>query len=310
MPSPSTEVTTDQEVSNRHPGQLPVLDENGAAIPEPGPGSCEIIPGQVVSATSKKGARLANDLSLLICGKPTAAPYGDSELGQILTHIQESMDYLMDEISWLGEQEPRRVSMLGPFLGRSLLELSATALIGRLDPLRILVVRQIQAQPEYDTAIPWKASIRWQGDVLAAKKVTNLWGEALDYEKVTKALLGDYYDHLVWRPAALRMLGFATAGGAWLAEIATRGAESFVSQRREDIGGLYSSLSKGIHHEFVMPPGAIYDRATVTALILRTVHLVADLGLVSHFVAHATCSLSADEALAAFNQIETVEVMK
>ncbi|WNG43292.1 hypothetical protein F0U60_03675 [Archangium minus] len=215
----------------------------------------------------------------------------------------------MEQLAWLGEQEARRISLLGPFLGRSLLELSATALIGRLDPLRVLVIRQVQAQAKYDTAIPWKASMRWQGDVLA-KKVSNLWGEELEYEKVTKALFGDYYDHLIWRPAIQRMLGSAKGGGAWLAELAAIDAEAFISRKRDEIGRLYSSLSKGIHHEFVMPPGALYDRNTVVDLVLRTVHMVADLGLISHFIAHASFSLKPDDALAAFNRIETIEVMK
>lgn len=220
------------------------------------------------------------------------------------------MDSVMHQFSWLGEQDAGRVSMFGPFLGRSLLELSATALIGRLDPIRILVVRQIQAQPDYDTSIPWKASIRWQGDVLAAKKVQNLWGDALEYEKITKALLGDYYDHLVWRPAVQQMLGVAKGGGNWFAQLGAISPDSFVTRKRDEISRLYSSLSKGIHHEFVLPPGTLYDRATVVDLVQRTIHLIADIGLVSHFIPHASASLSPDDAMATFNRIENVEVMK
>jgi hypothetical protein len=253
---------------------------------------------------------LPNDLSLLTCGRPTVATGTISEPAQILTHIQASMDYVIEQLSWLAQQEPRRISTLGPFLGRSLLELSATALIGRLDPLRLLVVRRIQAQPKYDTAIPWKASIRWQGDVVADKRAPNLWGEALEYKEMTRALLGEYNDHLVWQPATQQMLGFVQERGAWLAEIAAIDANSFVPRKRDEIARLYSSLSKGIHHEFVMPPGALYDRNTIVDLVQRTVHAIADLGLVSHFIAHASFSLRPDEAVAAFNRIETVEVMK
>jgi hypothetical protein len=258
-----------------------------------------------------------SDLSLLTCGRPTVAARGsvtgdsgDTDLGKILIHVQASLDYVMDQLSWLASQEPRRISMLGPFLGRSLLELSATALIGRLDPVRLLVVRRIQEQPDYAISIPWKGSIRWQGDVLASKKVTSLWGEEVEYEKVTKALLGDYYDHLLWRPAVERVLEYGVVGGVWLAELAAIDAAAFVSRKRDDIGLLYSSLSKGIHHEFVIPPGALYDRATVVDLIQRTVHLVADLALVSHFIGHASFSLSPGQALEAFNRIETFEVLR
>ncbi|WP_147451586.1 hypothetical protein [Corallococcus llansteffanensis] len=253
---------------------------------------------------------MPNDLSLLTCGNPGAA-LQNSELGQILSHIQSTMDYVMTQISWLSEQDGGRVSMFGPFLGRSLLELAATALVGRLDPLRLLVVRQVQAQPGYDTEIPWKASIRWQGDVLSGSKIQGLWGSALEYEKVTKALLGDYYDHLIWRPAVQYMLGGGSQGGGnWFAQLGAISPDSFVNRKRDEIGRLYSSLSKGIHHEFVLPPGSRYDRATVVDLVQRATHQIADIALVSHFVAHASASLSHADALAAFNRFENVEVMK
>jgi hypothetical protein len=252
---------------------------------------------------------LPSDLSLLLCGKPTALSSG-SELGEILAHIKESMDYLMDQLSWLGEQDVRHISMLGPFFGRSLLELATTALIGRLDPLRLLVVRKIQAQGNYKTGIPWKASIRWTGDVIAEKKAPNPWSETMDYKEMSRALLGEYYDHLLWRPAAQQMLGAVTDQGVWLAELAANDMELFISRKRDEIGRLYSSLSKGIHHEFVMPPGTLYDRSTVRNLVLSTVRQVAELGLVSHFIAHASATLNSEEALATFNRIENVEVMK
>ena len=255
---------------------------------------------------------MPTDISLLTCGRPTVVPVpGGSDLGEILGHIQGMMDSVMAQLSWLAEQEDERVAMFGPFLGRSLLELSATALIGRLDPLRLLVVRQVQTQADYNIGVPWKASIRWQGDVLTAKAMTNLWGEAMEYEKVSKALLGEYYDHLIWRPAAQRMLSVVQGGGTWLAELASIDADAFVSRKRYEIGQLYSSLSKGIHHEFVAPPRlGLYDRNTVRSLILRTVRLIADLGLVSHFIGHAASSLESAEAMDAFNRIETIEVMK
>jgi hypothetical protein len=253
---------------------------------------------------------MPTDISLLTCGRPTTDADG-SDLDKILTHIQAMIDAMMEQLSWLAEQEDTRVAVFGPFLGRSLLELSTTALIGRLDPLRVLLVHQVQAQPNYTIEIPWKASIRWQGDVLAGKPVANLWGEALEYEKITKALLGDYYDHLVWRPAAERMATAVPVGGNWLAELAGIDPSAFVARRRQEIGLLYSSLSKGIHHEFVMPPRVgLYDRNTVKNLLLRTVRVIADLALVSHFITHASFSLASTEAVDTFNRIENFEVMK
>lgn len=253
---------------------------------------------------------MPNDLSLLTCGNPIApAPSGSAEIGEILTYIQSMIDAVLNQLSWLATQDQQRISMLAPFLGRSLLELSITALIGRLDPLRLLVIRQVQSQPDYDTALVWKASIRWQGDVVAEKK-KDLWGQSLEYDKITKALLGEYYDHLIWRPAFQRMLSLSPSGGDWVAQLAGIDVGSFVARKREELGRLYSSLSKGIHHEFVMPPSSVYDRTTIVDLVQRTVHSIADLALVSQFIPHALSTLPRNDAVATYNRIESMEVIR
>jgi len=135
-----------------------------------------------------------------------------------------------------------------------------------------------------------------------------MWGPKAEYEKMTKALLGDYFDHLLWRPAFQSLISQTLPPGAWFTELTSITSENFVARKREEIGRLYSALSKGIHHEFVLPPGAAYDRSTIEDLILRSIHLTAELGLISHFVPHALCCLSSSSAMALFSQIEAVEV--
>jgi len=246
---------------------------------------------------------------VLVCGS-SASGTAPSEIGEIMSFIRGTIDRVMEELAWLSSQDDRRVSMLGPFLGRSLLELSTTALVGRMDPLRLLVVRQIQSQPAYDPGARWKASMQWQGDVVAAKAVKELWTDGVQYDAITKALLGDYYDHLLWQPAHQRLLATSLAGGSWLSDLGRIPAESFVPRERDVITRLYSSLSKGIHHEFVMPPGALYDRTTVVDLVQRAVHVVADIAVISHFVPHCQFGLTAADAVGAFNRVETAEVLK
>lgn len=252
---------------------------------------------------------MTKDLGALVCGRVTGVT-SPSEIGEIMSFIRDTIDRVVVELAWLSSQDDKRVSMLGPFLGRSLLELSTTALVGRMDPLRLLVVRQIQSQPDYNTAARWKASMQWQGDVLAGKAVKDLWTDAVQYDGVSKALLGDYYDHLLWRPAFQRLFASSPTGGSWLAGLAGISAESFVPRKRDEITRLYSSLSKGIHHEFVMPPGALYDRTTVVDLIQRSVHVVSDIAVTSHFVPHCQFGLAGAEAVDAFNRVETAEVLK
>jgi hypothetical protein len=251
-------------------------------------------------------------LSNLVCGCLPQSPQGlDSDLRDILKHVGDSLDYMVDEVEWLANQNDQRVASLGPFLGRSLLELGVTALIGRLDPMRLLVVRRVQQQPDYDTRDIWNSSIRWRGDVIA-DKVHEPWGAKRDYPGMTKALLGDYYNELFWRAAITSVLDLKMeeAPGLWLSELKSVSAESFISRKRTEISQLYSALSKGVHHEFVLPPGAVYDRTTVRDLFQRAFHCLADLAFVSHFIPHTPYCLGATEAIAALGELETVEVFK
>ena len=252
---------------------------------------------------------MSKDMSLLVCGDPTTVNDG-SEFGDIMSHIQESIDSVMAKLTWLSTQDATYISTFGPLLGRALLELSTTALIGRLDPLRLLFVRQVQSQPTYDTGTRWKSSLQWQGDVLAEKPKPDMWSAQTSYEDAPKALLGAYYDHLLWRPAFQRMSGLPMTGAVWLAELRATNADAFINRKRATLSKLYSELSKGVHHEFVMPPGTLYDKPTIVDMVARAVHELADVSYVSQFITHCQYGLDADAATSALTRLENLEVMK
>jgi hypothetical protein len=84
--------------------------------------------------------------------------------------------------------------------------------------------------------------------------------------------------------------------------------DKFAARMRAESSRLYSSLSKGIHHEFVIPPAALYDRATVSSLLADALRLSSHLCMLTHHVAHVPFNLDAVDALASYNEIETIEV--
>lgn len=260
----------------------------------------------------QKNANMPAKLSKLVCGNvPAQNVPGACELSEILTHLGKSLERLGSEIRDLNEDDDSRVAVIGPFLGRSLLEIAVTALIGRLDPMRVFVVRRVQQQPSYSTGEVWKSAIRWNGDVVA-EKVGQPWDAKHEYRGMTKALLGDYYDELLWKPAVARVLDLPIPdeAGAWFSQLKATDEAGFLPRRRIEIGALYTSLSKGVHHEFVMPPGAIYDRKTVADLMQRSVQVVAELAFVSHFIPHSPYCLESNQAIAELKELEAIEVMK
>lgn len=98
--------------------------------------------------------------------------------------------------------------------------------------------------------------------------------------------------------------------GAWLATLRAMTAEQFVNTRREQVSQLFSSTSKGVHSEFVVPPGSLYDRATIANLVTRIVQTIAELALLANLVPHVPYKLSRNDAIDSFNRIEALEVIK
>lgn len=251
-----------------------------------------------------------DDLAKLVCGGSVidqAAP--GCEVSQILSHLRSVLGSTLRELKWLASEPDTRIGMYGPFLARSLLEVGVTAVIGRIDPTRLLIVKRTQEHGEYNVQKPWKSAIRWQGDVLDAK-VNELWSPNYTYKDMTKALFGDYYTQLYWGPALKKIADVSTPGGAWLAEIKSKRVAEFADERRKTLGKIYSESSKGVHSEFVVPPGSLYDKVTVSNLIATTIQLMSEIGLLINCLPHIAYRYSPSDAINLFNAIETIEVMK
>lgn len=248
------------------------------------------------------------DLAKLLCGGTGIDDAPDCEISKILRHLREVVTSTLVELEWLGTQSDQRISIYGPFLVRSLLEVGVTALIGRLDPTRVLVVKRTQECSDYDTKQAWSSAVRWQGDVVD-KKQSSLWVPEKHYKDMTKALLGDYYFEIYWASALRRIADFEVVGGAWLAGLKGKTIDEFSGSRRLSMANLYSQSSKGVHSEFVVPPGSLYDKLTVVDLASKIIQILSELGLLVNFLPHIAYKLEPLEAVSLLNEIENIEVM-
>ncbi|MHB2112042.1 hypothetical protein ACX64N_16240 [Raoultella planticola] len=249
------------------------------------------------------------DLAKLICGNDEIEhAENDCEISEILKHLKSVLKNVLEEIKVLGEETDSRITLYGPFLVRTLLEVGVTALIGRLDPTRLLIVKRTQQHGEYSTEKPWNSAIRWQGDVVD-EKVKKLWPVEKSYKDITKALFGDYYFDLYWQKALKRISDSESSGGTWLAEIKGMEIDAFSARRRSSVSRLYSESSKGVHSEFVIPPGSLYDKLTIKSLASDIIQILSELGLLVNHLPHIAYRIEAVEAIELFNGIEEVEVM-
>ncbi|AWS52290.1 hypothetical protein [Providencia rettgeri] len=255
------------------------------------------------------------DLAILVCGSDEIDDSNNScEFSEILKHLKTVIQNLLTEIEVLSSDTDSRIMLYGPFLARTLLEVGVTAIIGRLDPTRLLVIKRTQQHGDYCTDKPWSSAIRWQGDVVDSKgQGPKLWPVDKNYKEISKALLGDYYFDLYWEKALEKISDSESStestAGNWLAQIKAETISQFSATRRKSASRLYSESSKGIHSEFVIPPGTIYDIPSIKKQVLDVIQLLSDLGLLVNHIPHIAYRIEATEAINLFNGIEQIEVM-
>jgi hypothetical protein len=254
---------------------------------------------------------MVDDFAKLVCGTTGSA----GSFAGITTHLHTTLKGVVTEIVKLPGESPERIALYGPFLGRSVLELTYTALVGRLDPFRLLVLREIQMQlpPGDVTALGERhqAAIQWSGDIRPAKDGENqdLWSPTKSIDKMHRSLFGKYYEQIFWIPAFTSVIDSLTAAqqGAWFDELRNITPEGFTPRSRGDSDRTYSALSKGIHHEFVIPPETFYSPKTVFELLKDTFRLASNSALVCHAVPTCHSSVSLSEALALYNAVQSIE---
>ena len=249
-------------------------------------------------------------LAKLLCGNLVS---DGGAINEVLNHLSKSIDSVVEELVVLlasESQNPNQISLFAPFLGRSILELGCTAIIARLDPFRVLVIREYQNQHDYPKDKPNKSSIRWQGDVLADKvKDTELWVDK-SLQNPTRALLGDYYKILIWSPNFDNLLDSIrdVSGDEWISNLRRKEFLQFYNETLQDFSSLYSELSKGIHHELVIPLSSAFDQATTQRLIEKTIRNIATLGLFVSVVSHTLNKLDMETAIATYKEIQEIGV--
>lgn len=251
---------------------------------------------------------LSKNQTWLISGDVSALP-PDGDLRGSLEFLDKNICHILGELRQLGLRDSVAVVTYGPFLARALLEVSFTALTGRLDPFRLLSIRRIQKSHDYDRQVPWKAAMRWKGDVVADKP-TNPWSDKMDPKDMTRAALGDFYDTLLWQPALKRLADYCESNvqGRWIPEILAKSVERFCSEKRGSLNALYSELSKAVHYEAVIPLAAL-DQVTIVERVNKCIREISELALVMAFMEHPVGKLDANRALDAFYELEVIEVL-
>lgn len=222
----------------------------------------------------------------------------DSRLLEMLDNMGFIVEVFGDKLlKLLRDGSESDKSIYGCFLARKFLEASFSSLLMKIDPVRFLVLRDFQSMENYSADTRHNISIEWSTD-FAPKQVVKV-DEDVAPEKLVRALLKGHLATTVWGPAIKKIDAFYSANGS----------PEFVQKiirdwYRPDAGGLksvgdileiyrgrsqrlFSTLSKGVHLEFVVKESSVMDADTIDESIIKTVELVSD---VSFILSHSEMS--------------------
>ena len=180
---------------------------------------------------------MINSFISLTCGSTS----GTDSFSDILRHLKQNLNNVLEEIARLPTESDDRVTLFGPLLGRSVLELSFTCIVGRLDPFRLLTLREFQMKACSSGGVSLgsrsTSAFQWNGDVNPSEKEPeNLWEVDRPMSKVARSLLGKSYGDVFWKPAFNEILDAITDThcGPWITEIQSIDPDSLVVRTRTD----------------------------------------------------------------------------
>ncbi len=190
---------------------------------------------------------------------------------------------------------------------RKVLESSMTALLGRMDPFRVIITYNVQKDSSYDLGKRAMAAIDWTGDIFSKDNVKAVWHFEKKKEQFDRAILGDYCGEIIWKPALKAFSDWIADkeyDSTWVDEVIAENEDVNFKKIKLNSNRLFSSLSKGVHSECLTDELSMIDKITLRELLIENFKICSILGLLSHFVGFAEPRLNKDDALNYFLSTE------
>lgn len=240
----------------------------------------------------------------LVCGTTSENMF---EYGNIINNLSikiERVTKLIINYDW----NCGKANIDIPFYCRNILESSMTALLGRIDPFRLIMVYKVQSDPTYDLGKKAQSAVEWSGDIIAKNAPTrDLWLFDKKKESFDRALLGNHIGDIVWKPAFRTLEDFIADNSfesSWLEEVASLSESQNFERAKSTASRLFSSFSKGVHSECLIDINVILDNVTLKNLVKDLYKLCATLALSSHFVDFMVTNVEISRAMNIFLAVE------
>lgn len=296
-----------------------VTGRNRPKLPSSGPFYADMVDRSYHSGQRKssQGPYSMEALRELCSCTPSATRIGTVQtiLGKDVVRYGEAVAGMMTPSA-----DQDLVQLYGCFAARKLLEAGCISVLCRLDPARLLILREFQLKGGYPLGERHSASIDWKGDVISEKKAA--WTESVSPDKFVRSLLGGHLAEVTWAHAIQCLSMHADTipnlgQSKWINDLLNQYETRRTAQVRRangngtvDANGMspeaelgvlagfrmtaqqvFSTLSKGVHLEFVVDHAALFDLVTVRQSMLQAVKVLTQIAFTSHFIDSAFATL-------------------
>lgn len=228
------------------------------------------------------------------------------QINEIMNTLRAKINLFSEKIlefDWSSSETPLEIT----FYARNILESALTALVGRLDPFRLITIYKIQSSENYNIGKKMNSALQWNGDIVADSAQSASWNPDFKVEKFDRAILGNYCGEIIWKQAFISLYDYLydkDISSSWIQEILDVDETSNFERCKSDARKLFSSFSKGVHSEDLVNNAPILDMVTVKGLVRDLFKLCSTLGLISHFIGYLVPNIHVDEAMQIFQEME------
>lgn len=242
----------------------------------------------------------------LICGIAVEEKqYADKDYVGLVTRLRTDLSEIHQYVHRAARsKDGLPASAVFPFLSRKFLELSLTALLARIDPLRVISARKNQLDGSYVPGRLNASSVSWNGDIFPTEKPpqSSVWDSANLKKGTERSLLGWHVSEIAFVGGLRWLTDVESAESVWLRELSSQ--ENPFDWIRGRLAQLYSTLSKGVHAEYLLDDLTAFDQDTIELHLRDCYMLVLLLATATHANPLFLRSISRDQAISSFRWFE------
>jgi hypothetical protein len=241
----------------------------------------------------------------LICGTAIEdGPYVDKDYVGLVNRLRSDLAELHPHIQVaVGINAKLPASAVFPFLARKFLELSLTGLLTRIDPLRVISARKNQLDTSYEPGRQNASSVAWTGDILPSDRPpASAWDSQILKKGLERSLLGWHVGEVAIAHGLRWLSDAENSSSDWLRELS--GQEKPFDWIRGRLTQLYSTLSKGVHAEYLLDDRTAFDQASIQQHMRDCYMLVLLLATATHISPLFLRSVPYESALVSLRRFE------